>query len=240
MSDYNDGITNGWQWYDVAGGRQDYMNYFQQDREFTLEISNDKLLAPELLPAYWDCNYRSLLNYMEQSTFGIRGTVKDSVNGWPIKAEVYALLHEKDSSWVYSALPNGNYNRLLYAGNYSIRFSAQGYLTKVINNVTVTKRQATILNVELVPEGVGGIDNNEIARMIQIYPNPLKGGVMHFESDFQVIEIAIYDITGKEICRLKTDSSTRAISLSELDDGLYFFKFSTEKGIGIKKIVIND
>jgi hypothetical protein len=38
MSDFDDGITNGWQWYEVAGGRQDYMNYFQQGREFTLEI----------------------------------------------------------------------------------------------------------------------------------------------------------------------------------------------------------
>ncbi len=62
----------------------------------------------------------------------------------------------------------------LYAGSYSVKFSAQGYLTEVINNVSVTNRQATILNVELVPEGVGGIDNNEISKMIRIYPNPVK------------------------------------------------------------------
>jgi hypothetical protein len=176
---------------------------------------------------------------MEQSTFGLRGTVKDSVTGWPIKAEIYVVLHEKDSSWVYSTLPNGNYHRLLYAGSYSVKFSAQGYLPEVVNNVSVTKGQATILNIKLVPEGVGGIDNNEISKMIRIYPNPVKEGVMNFESDVPVIQISIYDITGKEICRIKTDNSTRAINLPKLNDGLYFFKFSTEMGIGMKKIIIN-
>jgi hypothetical protein len=176
---------------------------------------------------------------MEQSSFGLRGTVKDSVTGWPIKAEVYVVLHEKDSSWVYSTLPNGNYHRLLYAGNYSVKFSAQGYLTEVVNNVTVTNHQATVLNIRLVPEGVGGIDNNEISKLIRIYPNPVKEGVLHFESDVPVIQIAIYDISGKEICRIKTDNATRAIDFPKLNNGLYFFKFSTEKGIGIKKIIIN-
>lgn len=239
MSDFNDGITNGWQWYTISGGRQDYMNYFHQGRECTLEISNDKLLDHELLPALWDYNYRSLLNYMEQSTFGLRGTVKDSATGWPIKAEVYVLLHEKDSSWVYSSLPNGNYNRLLFAGNYSVRFSAQGYLTEVRNNVSVTNRQATILNIKLIPEGVGGIDNNQISKMIRIYPNPLHGDVIYFESAVPVNQIAIYDLAGKEICQLKVDNSSRAISLPNLNNGLFFFKFSTEKGSGIKKIIIN-
>jgi hypothetical protein len=239
MSDYNDGITNGWQWYEVAGGRQDYMNYFHQDREFTLEISDVKLLDPGQLPSLWNYNYRSLLNYMEQSTFGIRGTVKDSVTGWPIKAEVYAVLHEKDSSWVYSTLPNGNYHRLLYSGSYSMKFSAPGYLPEVINNVNVANRQATILNIKLVPEGVGGIDNNEIGKLIRVYPNPLKGSEMHFESDVQVNCIEIYDIAGKEIYRMKTDNSARIINLPDLNDGLYFFKFSTKKGFGLKKIIIN-
>jgi hypothetical protein len=238
MSDFDDGITNGWQWYEVAGGRQDYMNYFQQVREFTLEISDVKLLDPALLPALWDYNYRSLLNYMEQCTFGLRGTVKDSVSGWPIKAEVYVVLHEKDSSWVYSTLPNGNYHRLLYAGNYTVKFSAQGYLPKVINNVSVTNRQATVLDIKLVPEGVGGIDNSEISNMIRIYPNPLQSHEIYFGSDITVNQLAIYDVAGKEICQLKIDNSSRTISLPNLNNGLYFLRFSTEKGFGIKKIVI--
>jgi len=238
MSDFDDGITNGYQWYSISGGRQDFMTYFHQGREFTLEISNDKLLDPELLPDLWDYNYRSLLNYMEQSTFGLRGTVKDSVTGLPVKAEVYVMLHEKDSSWVYSTLPNGNYHRLLDAGNYTVRYSAPNYLTEIIYNVSVTNRQATILNIKLVPEGVGGIDNNQISEMIRIYPNPLHGDVIYFESDVPVNQIAVFDLAGKEINQLKIDNSSRAIILPDLNNGLYFFRFWTDKGPGIKKILI--
>jgi hypothetical protein len=215
------------------------MTYFQQGREFTLEISNTKLMEPDSLPYYWQFNYRSLLNYLEQCTFGLRGTVKDSLTGWPIKAEIYAVLHEKDSSWVYSSLPNGNYNRLLYAGDYTIRFSAPGYLPAVRNNVSITNRQATILNIKLLPEGVGGIDNNQISNLIRIYPSPLYGDVLFFESDIGVEEIEIYDLIGKLIYQFNTCESSRRINLPHLNDGLYFIRFATEKGFGVKKIIIN-
>ena len=83
----NDGITNGWDWYEIDGGRQDYMNYFRYCREFTLELSNNKTPNPNDLPELWDANYPSLLNYMEQSLFGIRGIVTDSLNRTSIKSK---------------------------------------------------------------------------------------------------------------------------------------------------------
>ena len=67
MSDYDNGITNGYAWYEVNGGRQDYMNYFRHCREVTIEISNTKLLPASQLVAHWNYNYRSLLNYIDQS-----------------------------------------------------------------------------------------------------------------------------------------------------------------------------
>ncbi|MBC8485457.1 MAG: zinc carboxypeptidase [Bacteroidetes bacterium] len=152
MSGFDDGITNGYAWYSIAGGRQDYMNYFHQCREFTLELTNTKLLSASQLPAYWGYNRRSLLNYMEQVLFGIRGIVTDSITGQPIKAEVFILNHEADSSWVYSEIPVGNYHRPIYAGTYDIQFSAGGYITKVIENVNVTNKNTTLLDVQLVPE----------------------------------------------------------------------------------------
>ena len=115
----NDGITNGWDWYEVDGGRQDYMNYFRYCREFTLELSNDKTPNPNDLPMLWDANYTSLLNYMEQSLFGLRGIVTDSITGAPLKAKIEILGHDVDSSHVYSNLPIGNYHRHIYQGNYN-------------------------------------------------------------------------------------------------------------------------
>ena len=53
FNDLNNGITNGWDWYEVDGGRQDYMNYFRYCKEFTLELSNDKTPNPNDLPDLW-------------------------------------------------------------------------------------------------------------------------------------------------------------------------------------------
>ncbi len=149
MSGYNDGITNGYAWYEVDGGRQDYMMYFHQCREFTLELSDVKLLPSNQLPTLWNYNYRSLLNYMEQAMFGISGTVTDAVTGDPLKAEVYISGHDEDSSWVYSNITSGKYFRLIHAGTYDVTFTAPGYYPQTIENVVVVNRQLTSLSVQL-------------------------------------------------------------------------------------------
>jgi hypothetical protein len=240
MSDFDNGITNGYAWYSISGGRQDYMNFFHQAREFTLEISDIKLPSPELLPSYWDYNYRSLLNFIEQSAFGLRGTVKDSISGWPIRAEVYAVLHELDSSWVYSALPNGNYHRLLFAGTYTIKYSAPGYETKIVHDVVITNRQATVLDVKLAPDGVGGIDNYLVSSKIEIFPNPTHNGFLSFYSDLEIYKTTVYDIQGKILLNTFLEKGQRKIGLEGLKPGIYFVRFDTEKGIGMKKIVVSE
>lgn len=147
MNGYDDGITNGYAWYEVAGGRQDYMNYFQQCREFTLELSDVKLLPPSELPAHWEYNYRSFLNYLEQVQYGVNGTITDANTGNPLVGEIFIENHEADSSWVYSGVL-GDYHRPLYEGTYDITYSAIGYVPQTIN-VTVENRETTLVDVQL-------------------------------------------------------------------------------------------
>jgi PKD repeat protein len=149
LTDLDNGITNGYAWYEIAGGRQDYMTYFHQGREFTLEMSDNKMPPASQLPDFWDYNYRSLLNYMEQAMFGIRGFVTDAGNGQPLVAEVFIENHESDSSWAYSDDANGKYSRLVHGGTYDVTFSAPGYYPQTIEDVVVVNRQITQLNVEL-------------------------------------------------------------------------------------------
>ena len=78
------------------------MNYFRNCREVTLELSDDKTPNPNDLPYLWDANYPSLLNYMEQSLFGLRGIVTDSITGEPLNAKVEIYNHDVDSSHVFS------------------------------------------------------------------------------------------------------------------------------------------
>ena len=105
-------------------------------------------------------NYPSLLNYMEQSLFGLRGIVTDSISGNPLKVRVEISGHDTDSSHVYSNLPIGNYHRYLYQGNYNITFSKVGYQSKTIN-INILNNSYHLEDVQLVP--VNYVSINDIS-----------------------------------------------------------------------------
>lgn len=153
MNGFNDGITNGWDWYPVYGGRQDFYTYFNHGREVTIEISDVKLLSASLLPAHWNYLRRSLFNFMEQSLYGIRGIITDN-SGNPIQAKVTVLNHDADSTHIYSDPINGNYHRYIYSGTYDLQFDSPGYQSKIVNDVSVLNNQTVKLDVQLLPDGV--------------------------------------------------------------------------------------
>lgn len=238
LTSFNNGITNGYAWYTISGGRQDYMTYFHQCREFTLEISNTKLLPETQLTNWWNYNYRSLLNYMEQATFGITGRVKDTVSGFPVHAEIYVIGHEEDSSWVYAQLPLGNYKRLIYEGNYNLRVSASGYDTRLIPNIQVTNRQKTELNIWLLPEGVGSISQNEISAGLKLYPNPVAGNTVIVRSETMIEHLRLYNIQGQQVLRHSVYDRKAHLEIGHLRPGNYVVEIATKKGRGVKNLII--
>ncbi len=147
------GVTEGGDWYVVTGGRQDYMNFFKQCREQTIELDNTKTTQTQNLNQKWNENYVSLLNYMQECLYGIRGVITDSCSGLPIRAKVFANGYDQanDSSHVYSALPVGNYHKYVNTGTYSLTYSAPGYTSKTITGITVTNGTASIRNIQLAP-----------------------------------------------------------------------------------------
>ncbi len=150
MSGFNDGITNGYAWYRVTGGRQDFFTYFHHGREVTIEISDTKTPAASSLPAYWYYNKESFLDYMENTYYGISGIVTDTL-GNPVKAKVEITGHDMDNSEIYSDSLTGGYYRMIAGGTYSLTFSAENYFSQTISNVQAINFQSTILNVQLVP-----------------------------------------------------------------------------------------
>ena len=150
MNGYDDGITNGGAWYVINHGRQDYMNWYMKSREVTIEISDIHLLPPSQLPAHWEYNKRSFLNYIESIFYGVRGIVTDTLNH-PLNAIVKVLNHDTLHSEIRTDSINGNYHRMLAPGVYSFQFTAEGHYPKTINNVVVNNFQTTVLDVQLIP-----------------------------------------------------------------------------------------
>ncbi|QQS37525.1 MAG: T9SS type A sorting domain-containing protein [Ignavibacteriales bacterium] len=173
MNGYNDGITNGYAWYRITGGRQDFFTYFANGRELTVEISDTKLLSPSLLPAHWNYNRKSFLRYMEHSLHGIRGLITDTT-GNPLKAKITVLSHDMDSSFVYSDSLTGVYTRMIFAGTYNLKITAPGYYDQIINGVTVQNLTPTILDIELVPTSVVPVELSSFSAEIADHSVVLK------------------------------------------------------------------
>jgi len=173
LDGFNDGITNGYQWYTISGGRQDYMNYFHYCREVTLELSNIKTISESQLVNHWNYNKRSMINYIKQVMYGVHGIVTDIDTEEPIGGvKVEIIGHDLDESHVFTDAPNGDYYRLLKEGTYDITFSKEGYIPKTMENVEVIDYETTVLNVQLESASLVSdfsADNNDIAIGDQVH-----------------------------------------------------------------------
>jgi Zinc carboxypeptidase/Secretion system C-terminal sorting domain len=254
MNGFNNGITNGYAWYYVGGGRQDYMTYFRRGRECTIELSDTKLLPPTQLPAHWNYNYRSFLNYMQKALYGITGTVTDSVTNLPLKAKVTIAGYDMDSSEVYSDSLFGKYYRLIYGGTYNLTFTAPGYYSKTVNSVYVKNDSSTIRNVQLRPTLIGITQNgNNVPgeyKLYQNYPNPFNPTTkIKFDippskgARGMIVRLAVYDILGREITILVKEQLTPGSyevewNASNYPSGVYFYKMITGDFSEVKKMVL--
>ncbi|MBI2420152.1 MAG: DUF2817 domain-containing protein, partial [Ignavibacteriales bacterium] len=150
LTDLNNGITNGYDWYRITGGRQDYFTYFHRGREITFEISNTKLVSPSQLPAHWNYLYRSLLDYLQCTLYGIKGVVTNT-SGQPLKAKIFIQNHDVDNADILTDSSTGVFTRMIAPGTYTVVVSADSHITQTFTNIQVVNRQATTLNVLLQP-----------------------------------------------------------------------------------------
>jgi len=147
--EFPDGITNGYAWYRVVGGRQDFMNYWFGCREITAELSERKLLPADSLPYLWSYNRQGMLEYIESALYGVRGIVTDVSTGLPLAATIRVLGHDLDNSQVCTDPDVGDYHRMLIEGTYTLEFTSPGYISDTVHSVVVTGRHSTYLNIAL-------------------------------------------------------------------------------------------
>lgn len=240
------GYIHGGDWYVVHNGRQDYFNVYNHIRELTLEISVTKLPNSSYLPHFWDINWRPLINYMKEASFGIRGIVSDSVSGEPVRALIQVSGHDKDSSQVYSSSIHGGYFRPIEAGTYSLMFSAPGYQTKTIPDIETADFSYTVQNVLLVPDSYAPdtipsdtVANEAILHASQdhgaschLYPNPVSG-TLHIEASEPVILQAVYRAAdGKRVSAALSRNlqRTHRLDASILPAGTYILEIATGSG----------
>lgn len=240
------GIVNGYAWYFVYGGRQDFMTFFKGGREITAEISATKLLPQANLPAYWGYNFRSFLYFINETLYGIKGTVTDSLTNAPLKAKVY-VVGQNDTTWIYSDTTCGDYHRMINAGTYSLNFTAPNYYPKTVTGITAYNDSVVVCNVKLRPRVTS--TSNEITEITnyslhQNYPNPFNP-VTNISFDLKensLVTLRIYDATGKEVqtlvnTRLNSGQHSYNWNAENFSSGVYFYKLSAGSFSDIKKML---
>ncbi|XP_041935982.1 carboxypeptidase M isoform X1 [Alosa sapidissima] len=128
-SNFPHGITNGYQWYKLPGGMQDYNYVWQQCLEITLELSCCKFPPERELPGFWEANRPALLAYMQQVHLGVKGQVFDG-NGNPVQDAVVEVQGRKNLCPFRSGA-KGEYYRLLLPGNYTFKVTFPGHETLI-------------------------------------------------------------------------------------------------------------
>ena len=250
------GITNSNSWYRIVGGKKDYIDYYRGGREVSIELSNIKTPPSSSLPNYWNYNHKSFFNYVQETLYGIRGIITDSVTGLPLKAKIQVDGKEiRDSTWVTSDSLIGDYHRLIYAGTYRLKFFAPNYHKRAVSDVYVQNDSTTILNVKLIPIETHVSHESQIPtsfELYQNYPNPFNPVTkIRFDiSKLSNVKLFIYDMLGKEveiILNKKLNAGKYEVDWdgSDYSSGVYFYRIAihsdklvTDEFITTKKMVL--
>jgi hypothetical protein len=229
MNLWEDGITNGAAWEKIYGGRQDYVTYYMEGREVTLELANAFRLGSAYLEEFWQKNERSLLNYMAQCMYGIRGQVTDFSSGEPVMARIEIPGHDSTWSVVHSRAGHGDFYRLLAEGVYELVVSATGYIPDTIPMVEVTDHSATTLNIRLVPDKTNRSQPDPVVPSVRIYPNPANQSVLIDAENlpFGEMSMVICSQDGREVYHhsLAYRGQPIEIDIRLYETGLYLVRF---------------
>jgi len=200
FNEFNEGVTNGYDWYAIYGGRQDFMNDYHSCKEVTIEISDIKIYPAGQLGKLWDYHKRSLLHFIKRVHEGLKGDFRNREQ-LPETVEILNLpgvsipLETSDSLFFYP----------LEAGKYNICLHYPGR-TDTLYQVEVKPHQLTDItrmpvHTDPPPYTPGTFVLNPP------YPNPFnpETTIQLYTSTSQKTSLIIYNIQGHQIKTLYTE-----------------------------------
>jgi len=142
---------NGYDWYEVRGSAHDALFGIWGGIGTTIETQQPS--AQARIDSICIANRRALLDMITLAGYGIEGTVWDSLTNQPL----YALVQLTNPlRWsVFTDKNLGDFHKMVSPGTYMVKVSAQGYESKIIDNVVVPSQGSVNLDVYLVPSDSG-------------------------------------------------------------------------------------
>ncbi len=120
------GITYGYEWYQVLGGMQDWAAYFRDAVHATLEISDVKWPSANTLAKFWNDNRESLVKYLEGGMMGLHLKV---YNG---DGQLVPNVSVEVGTSTRALKYTGAVHRITIPGEQNVTIKAPGYRTKTL------------------------------------------------------------------------------------------------------------
>ncbi len=139
--------------YAAAGVTDDYAYGQHGIFSYTIELATQFIPPASQVIEVCQDNLEAALILLERvDASTLTGLVTNSVSGEPVVAEVYVEGIDNTGLYREPYVSNeafGRFFRMLPAGNYSVTFSAFGYISQTFDNVNINNQGQTILDVQL-------------------------------------------------------------------------------------------
>ena len=160
--------------------------------------------------------------------FNVTFIVVSGNNGPPI---VGAKIVVSNDSFTDSAITdiNGTATFLLQSGTYEWVFTKPGFTT-LTGTVIVTDHG----EVFIIPTG---IEDNEIAQRVVLYPNPATNTLTITRENTNNAMVEIYSNNGVIVNSFEMNEAVKEISVSELNNGVYFIRVIEKEATIVQKFI---
>lgn len=138
-SEFPQGIINGYAWYEIDGGMQDWSYFWHQDLQVTIELSDIKWPNYNEVERFYKNNKTSLIQYIKRIHQGA-GVKLNDINEGSI-----TLFKETENLGSYS-LKKGEFYKVLPVGKYQVVIQSRGQEIKT--EVTVTDPNTSLFHDE--------------------------------------------------------------------------------------------
>jgi hypothetical protein len=91
-------------------------------------------------------------------------------------------------------------------------------------------------NIYLYTGTALSVDKNNVLN-VNMYPNPAKGFVNFSSASNETLDVAVYDMLGKEVLRANAVQSQ--LNISSLNPGMYFVNMTQGSNVSTKKLLVN-
>lgn len=173
-----------------------------------------------------------ILNAQCETPVNLGYTCEEDVPNYNYKYKVVLQWDAVPNTKCYDIYVNGSLFGACNLNFYIAGSNAPGEFYYQVLSVCYDNSESELSEKCYVTIGPDAVDENE--KKFEIYPNPVENQLI-IEADEKVRFVEIYNVSGLKV--MEADVNDNVLNVSELISGMYFIRFTTEKGEAVRRFI---